>query len=396
MVLPVLTKKTGKGTVEHPDGFQNSTIRGIEEDNDGNLWISSDDGLYRYAPSKGEIRRFGDDDGIRCDLFSTGAHTRDTTGRMYFGGIYGMEVFNPEDIVPNTMAKRPIIDRLIVNNMEIKPGDKSRILKKNISITEKIVLKHWQNSLTLGFSCPDMISEKSCRYSYMLEGIDKNWNDARGTEATYTNLSKGRYTFLLKAANSDGIWNEHALRLEIRVRPIWYKSTFAEILALLLVISGISALALWYIRKVKNMKDVEIAQLTKNYEEKVQKSKIEMYVDSTYNMKHDDERFLLSAINCIEANIGNAAFTVENLAEGSCCSRGNLHLRLKNITGKSPVELIKTLRMKKACALLKDTEMPISDIAEQCGYQTPAYFITVFKNTFGETPGKYAARIHGK
>ena len=223
---------------------------------------------------------------------------------MYFGGIYGMEVFNPEDIVPNTIAKRPIIDRLIVNNMEIKPGDKSRILKKNISITEKIVLKHWQNSLTLGFSCPDMISEKSCRYSYMLEGIDKNWNDARGTEATYTNLSKGRYTFLLKAANSDGIWNEHALRLEIRVRPIWYKSTFAEILALLLVISGISALSLWYIRKVKNMKDVEIAQLTKNYEEKVQKSKIEMYVDSTYNMKHDDERFLLSAINCIEAISG--------------------------------------------------------------------------------------------
>lgn len=57
---------------------------------------------------------------------------------MYFGGIYGMEVFNPEDIVPNTIAKRPIIDRLIVNNMEIKPGDKSRILKKNISITEKL------------------------------------------------------------------------------------------------------------------------------------------------------------------------------------------------------------------------------------------------------------------
>lgn len=394
--LACIDEKTGKGTVEHPDGFQNSTIRGIEEDNDGNLWISSDDGLYRYSPSNGGIRRFGDDDGIRCDLFSTGAHTRDTTGRMYFGGIYGMEVFNPEDIVPNTIAKRPIIDRLIVNNMEIKPGDKSKILKKNISITEKIVLKHWQNSLTLGFSCPDMISEKSCRYSYMLEGLDKNWNDARGTEATYTNLSKGRYTFLLKAANSDGVWNEHALRLEIRVRPIWYKSTFAEILALLLVISGITALTLWYIRKVQKMKDVEIAQLTKNYEEKVQKSKIEMYVDSTYNMKPDDERFLLSAINCIEANIGNAAFTVENLAEGSCCSRGNLHLRLKNITGKSPVELIKTLRMKKACALLKDTEMPISDIAEQCGYQTPAYFITVFKNTFGETPGKYAARIHGK
>lgn len=241
-------------------------VADFEQDSSGGTWIGT-----------------GNDD-IRCDLFNTGAHTGDTAGRMYFGGIYDMDVFNPEGIVPNTIAKR----------------------------------------------------------------------------------------------------------------PIWYKSTFAEILALLLVISSITALIVWYIRKVKKMKDLEIAQLTKNYEEKLQKSKIEMYVDFTYNMKPDDERFLLSAINCIEANIGNAAFTVENLAEGSCCSRGNLHLRLKNITGKSPVELIKTLRMKKACALLKDTEMPISDIAEQCGYQTPAYFITVFKNTFGETPGKYAARIHGK
>ena len=91
----------------------------------------------------------------------------------------------------------------------------------------------------------------------------------------------------------------------IAKRPIWYKSTFAEILALLLVISGITALIVWYIRKVKKMKDLEIAQLTKNYEEKLQKSKIEMYVDFTYKMKPDDERFLLSAINCIE-EIGRA------------------------------------------------------------------------------------------
>lgn len=128
-----------------------NTVADFEQDSSGGTWIGT-----------------GNDD-IRYDLFNTGAHTGDTTGRMYFGGIYDMDVFNPEDIVPNTIAKR----------------------------------------------------------------------------------------------------------------PIWYKSTFAEILALLLVISGITALIVWYIRKVKKMKDLEIAQLTKNYEEKLQKSKIEMYVDST-------------------------------------------------------------------------------------------------------------------
>ena len=68
-------------------------------------------------------------------------------------------------------------------------------------------------------------------------------------------------------------------------------------------------------------------------------------------------------------------------------TRGNLHLKLKNLTGKTPVELIKTMRMKRACELMKETDLSIADIAEQTGFQTPGYFITVFKNHFGETPG---------
>ena len=391
--LVCIDEQNAPGKFSHPEGFQNSTIRGIEEDRKGNLWISSDDGLYRYSPSSGRIRRFGYDDGIRCSLFNAYAHAADTSGNMYFGGTFGIETFSPADISTNHMVKRPIIDNLIVNNVEIRPGDESKILNKNISITREIVLKHWQNSLTLHFSCPDMISEKSCSYAYKMEGSDKGWVNARGMEATYTNLSKGRYTFYLKAANNDGIWNDEPVRLEIRVKPIWYKSTFVEILALLLLTAAIGSLIVWYIRRIKAQKDVEIEQLTKDYEAKVLKNKIESFVDSTYNIKPDDEAFLLSVINHIETNIGNPSFSVEALAEFACCSRGNLHLRIKNITGKSPVELIKIMRMKKASSLLKDTDLSISDIAEQCGYQTNAYFITVFKNHFGETPGKYAARI---
>ena len=75
-----------------------------------------------------------------------------------------------------------------------------------------------------------------------MEKLDKGWVNARGMEATYTNLSKGRYTFYLKAANNDGIWNEEPVRLEIRVKPIWYKSTFVEILALLLLTAAIGSL----------------------------------------------------------------------------------------------------------------------------------------------------------
>lgn len=65
----------------------------------------------------------------------------------------------------------------------------------------------------------------------------------------------------------------------------------------------------------------------------------------------------------------------------------------QDASGKTPVELIKTMRMKRACELMKETDLSIADIAEQTGFQTPGYFITVFKNHFGETPGHYASRV---
>ena len=64
-----------------------------------------------------------------------------------------------------------------------------------------------------------------------------------------------------------------------------------------------------------------------------------------------------------------------------------------SLTGKTPVELIKTMRMKRACELMKETTLSVADIAEQTGFQTPGYFIKVFKNHFGETPGYYASRV---
>lgn len=79
------------------------------------------------------------------------------------------------------------------------------------------------------------------------------------------------------------------------------------------------------------------------------------------------------------------------LVRETACFHG--HLKIKTLTGKSPMELIKTMRMKRACELMKETALSVADIAEQTGFQTPGYFIKVFKNHFGETPGHYASRV---
>ena len=118
------------------------------------------------------------------------------------------------------------------------------------------------------------------------------------------------------------------------VKPAWYRSTATRIIFAILVLGALASLTRWFLKHTETVKAKEIAQITKTYEEKVQ-----------------------------------------------------------NLTGKTPVELIKTMRMKRACELMKKTDLSIADIAEQTGFQTPGYFITVFKNHFGETPGHYASRV---
>lgn len=118
------------------------------------------------------------------------------------------------------------------------------------------------------------------------------------------------------------------------VKPAWYRSTATRIIFAILVLGALASLTRWFLKHTETVKATEIAQITKTYEEKVQ-----------------------------------------------------------NLTGKTPVELIKTMRMKRACELMKETDLSIADIAEQTGFQTPGYFITVFKNHFGETPGHYASRV---
>ncbi len=396
-LIAINRDSTGEHHIRHISKLTAATVRGIEEDSSGQLWVSTDNGLNRYNPYTDDNRLYNYNDGLCCSLFNTCAHCSDKQGNLYFGGIYGAETFKPEDIKTDSSTFRTILTDLIINNMRTTPNDATGILEKNFELTQRITLKHWQNSITISFASPDLISWDSSRYMYMLKGFDSHWTQARGLEATYPKLPKGKYTFLVKAANNDGVWNDSPTSLEITIRPVWYKSTLSIILFILTLCGAVTYAIIMYVRKKVAKKEAEkateIEDLKREYEEKLQKNQILMFIDDPDSLTLQDEKFLAAALSDIEKNLSNKDYSVETLASNLCISRGNLHLRLKSSIGKTPVELIKTLRMKEACALLKDGNMSLTDIAAKTGFDNSAYFITVFKKTFGETPGKYRSRI---
>ena len=384
--------RTGEAYMSGVPGLQTMTIRGIEADNEGTLWISTDNSLYRYTPNERTFRVYTSGDGFRCG-FNTYAHCRGNDGTLYFGGIGGVTEFRPEEMTMNDKTVRPMLSGLMLNNQEVRPGDASGILAKSLSSVKRIKLKHYQNSITLRFTCPDFISGQSNRFKYKMDGVDKDWITARNREATYANLDKGHYRFRLTASNSDGIWSPEETTLEIRVRPIWYRTMLARglsgltVLALLLL--GISRL----IRHINIKNELRMAEMTKRYENQIRRARIDRFVAPSYQLRPQDEEFLTHILDSIGTNACDPDFSVERLASDACMSRNNLHLKIKAITGKTPVELIRAIRMEKACDLLKEGKLSIAEIAEHTGFQTSSYFITAFKKSFGITPGRYASMM---
>lgn len=371
-------------------GTINQSIQCIETDELGWMWISTNNGLLRFNHKTGDLTSYYASDGLQSSAYISHSSGRAADGTLYFGGPRGVSYFNPETVQDNFTTHKPIITGLSVHNMPVVPGDGSKILDNDISHTSKIVLKHRQDAFTLSFSCPNYSSEGHDTFYYKLDGFDHDWILSRNREATYTNLSKGNYTFRVKVLNRNNVPAEDEAALSIRVKPAWYASTLMELLFLLVAVSatlyGISTLLKR--RDMKNREEME--GMRQRYEEKLINAKLSAYYPSGARLSAEEERFLSSVIRNIESKIQNNAYSIEALASDMCMSRSNLHLKLKSITGSSPIELMMRIRIEKACELIREGNHSISEVAERTGFSSPSYFSTCFKKATGKSPSEYA------
>jgi YesN/AraC family two-component response regulator len=110
----------------------------------------------------------------------------------------------------------------------------------------------------------------------------------------------------------------------------------------------------------------------------------------------EDDRFLKNAMDCIEKNITNPGFSVEELSANLNVSRVSLYKKLLTLTGKTPVDCIRTIRLKRAVQLLEKSKLSIANVAYEVGFNNPAYFAKVFKEEFGMLPSEYMLVIRNK
>jgi diguanylate cyclase (GGDEF)-like protein len=219
-------------------GLPNNSVYGLRADGAGNIWISTNFGLARLDPKTSVIQRFHRLHGLQGEEFNFGAHYRDRSGKLFFGGAAGFNSFYPEMLEFNERPPRVVLTQFLkLNTPGVTGVPEERI--------ERLELGHKEDVITLKFAALDYADPRANRYEYKLDGFDSDWVRAdERRAATYTNLPGGQYVFRVRASNSDGVWSTQDLALPIDVAPSPWLSPFAYLGYALL--AAFMLLAVWY------------------------------------------------------------------------------------------------------------------------------------------------------
>jgi signal transduction histidine kinase/ligand-binding sensor domain-containing protein/AraC-like DNA-binding protein len=215
------------------DGLPSNAIHTLYEGEEGAVWMSTNKGLSRvWLEGKNGIpnfRNYCKQDGLQSNQFSYNAGLQTRGGHLYFGGINGFNYFNPYVIQDNPHAPEAAITGLKLYDQYVNPGGEDSPLTSPISQTEELVLSHQQSQLfALDFTALGYTSSEKNQYAYKLEGFLDEWSyigDRRSV--SFTNLNAGTYTFQVKAANNDGVWNSEPASLRIVIKPPFWRTPWA-------------------------------------------------------------------------------------------------------------------------------------------------------------------------
>lgn len=260
-------------------------------DKNNHIWVSTSRLVYRITPFK-KFREYAADDGFTVKMLARRAYAESQSDdQIYFGGTNGISVFSTstEKEMKNGQHK-PVITDIKINNASI-----TDIAGREHS-SEAVVLEPEDRNLEIDFSSLNYEFPGKIQYAYKLEGVDADWvYPGKGRRfAVYNNLSKGRYTFMVKASGPENVWSEDAVRLIIDKKPAYYESNAAYTFYLALIGAMIYAGFRFATYRLKLRSDLRIARIEREKTEELAQAKISYFT----GISHD---FLtpLTIISCL-------------------------------------------------------------------------------------------------
>lgn len=265
---------------DRADLFSNNTVHGILEDQQNNLWISTNQGLVRFNPKTNTGQTYDRENGLEVTEFSDGAFYKDLrTETLFFGGTNGFVTVKPNAYIMADYMPQINLKGLSIFGKEYNIHDFLHD-KKGKKILQ---LDYSQNFFCIDFMAIDYINGNNYSYSYKLDEVSSQWIES-GTSASaiFSNLAPGQYTLLVKYKNNMNGKECEPQKLLIQITPPWYLSNWAYILYFILIalfcILAVYRIVHQYRRKQHRM----IEKLNREKKEEVYESKLRFFTNITH------------------------------------------------------------------------------------------------------------------
>lgn len=243
----------------------NSTYSILGEKDSRFIWTSTNSGLARLDTETELFEVFTEEDGLQNNEFNTGAYLPLKDGRLLFGGINGFNIIDPEQLKKNDRIPPVYITRINLFDEPLSTDTSATALKN-------IKLPYDQNFLSFDFASLDFENPSQNQFAYKMEGVDADWvYSGNRNFAGYPNLTPGEYTFMVKASNNDGLWNEEGTSLNITIAPPWWQTAWFRFLAALVVLTGVILSVRYFSQKKlrEQIRKMEIENKLRNERERI-------------------------------------------------------------------------------------------------------------------------------
>ncbi|TDS11880.1 ligand-binding sensor domain-containing protein [Sphingobacterium paludis] len=273
-----------KITMEH--GLPTNMLFRVLEDDEKRLWISSLKGLICYDRQTGNIKTYTKANGLITDQFNFSSAYKDPAGKMYFGSVKGLIVFDPKDFQQTSAGPATYITGFQINNREVVPEAENSPLSRSVLYTDTVVLSYLQNNFSIEFAALNYSSPEVTRYAFFMSGIDsKGTYLSRNRKAYFTDLSPGDYTFTVRAKCNVDSWIGEERHLHIKILPPYWRTGYAYALY---VLAGI--FVIWYAvhtyHQYLERKNLQKQKLFEHEKEKdVYRAKIEFFTNIAHEIQ---------------------------------------------------------------------------------------------------------------
>lgn len=403
------------------DGLLNEVIHSIIEDNNHNIWLSTSHGVACVIVADDTIKlvnSYFECDNIPSETFRNNRAVKTDDGIIAMQAIDYVLVFDPDSFRTHSDQMynvRPMLINVAVNGRELSAGttiDDRMMLDKSVSNMRYFKFAHDQNTVVLTFSGLNYFRPLQTFYRIRISGLYDEWrqlsyydsdglvNDIGVLRLPLIGLLSGTYKIEVQTSMRPDEWKEEPMVITVEIEKPWWEADgfyilFIFVLSLLIVINVI-----YYNRNYR-------LSMRRNNEEKDVLRRLRSYLMRCNDLAHevfapDDEEIKGISTNKVDLDsafvemmlnisplLNNEKVTVRDLSAKSCIDINAFYSLVNVNVYKNPRMLARAMRLEYARKMLKETDFTIDEIAEECSFSTPSYFISCFYQHYHITPKDY-------